>query len=178
MSLRNTRSICAVAASMSDLFPVCAAFNSSSAAWSQCAHDEVVSFELLETQSWTCRDGVPSASALPAHAGDEGLCLLAWLRTMSGCLPERRCNLRPARQRKDRSHCDTGGADATTPPQDCRIDHTNLKPLTMEYSMYLQVATRSASTLRPRTLGEQSSNSDSLSQKIGPQTFDTVAKIS
>jgi len=70
--LRSTRSICAVAASMSDFFLVCAAFNGSSATWSQCARDEVVSFELLETQSWTCPDGAPSASALPAHAGIAG----------------------------------------------------------------------------------------------------------
>jgi hypothetical protein len=54
---------------MSDFFLVCAAFNSSWAAWSQCAHDEVVSFELLETQSWSCRDAAPNPSALLAHAG-------------------------------------------------------------------------------------------------------------
>ena len=57
---------------MSDFFLVCAAFNGSSATWSQCARDQVVSFELLETQSWTCPDGAPSASALPAHAGIAG----------------------------------------------------------------------------------------------------------
>ena len=57
---------------MSDLFLVCAAFNSSSVAWSQRTRDEVGSFELLETQSWPCRDGAPGASALPAHAGMAG----------------------------------------------------------------------------------------------------------
>jgi hypothetical protein len=46
--MRSTRSICSVTPSMSNFFLVCAAFNSSSAAGS---HDEVVSFELLETQS-------------------------------------------------------------------------------------------------------------------------------
>jgi hypothetical protein len=57
---------------MSDVFLVCAAFNSSSVAWSQRSRDEVVSFELLETQSWPRRDGAPGASALPAHAGMAG----------------------------------------------------------------------------------------------------------
>ena len=57
---------------MSDFFLLCAAFNNSSAAWSQCSRDEVVSLESLAARPGTCRvdrDDATSASASLAHTG-------------------------------------------------------------------------------------------------------------
>jgi len=73
-----------------------------------------VSFELLEAEPWTCRvdgDGAPMRVRI-AYARGNGGGSGHW-RGCGRCpsaVPERRCNLGPARQRKDRAHRNTGSA--------------------------------------------------------------------